>query len=486
MKVAFIVPYSEKTGNVARDLVYGCWCKGGRIGGTSFPPMPLLHCAGMLNSAGHETLVVDAQADGLSLPEVSRIIADCNVAVMLTSTTTLNDDCEYFAALKKAAPGLITIAYGGHVTAEPESSLTDPRRRGAIDIIIRREAEWVLRDLIDALSKGDASWKDVQGLAFLDEAGTCVVNPDYPLCQNLDLLPIADRSQLDPDKYFNPIISRRPFTTMQTSRGCPGRCTFCASPYFYGRVERAMSPERVLMEIDSCVQQGYKEIFFRDENFTTIPERVAAICEGILANKLDVTWICSTRVTHVNPEMLTLMRRAGCTTIRMGVESGSDEVLKRIGKGSNTSVIRQAFAWARQAGLRTHAHLMIGLPGDTRETLDRTIAFVNEIAPTLVTYGILTAYPGTPLFDSLRKKHPEIKDGTDIDLTQLHTQPLFNKAFCTLSNEELQWYVRHAYRSFYMRPSYIWERLKEVRSLEQFRRYVNAGVKVLRFSRGGD
>jgi anaerobic magnesium-protoporphyrin IX monomethyl ester cyclase len=486
MKAALIVPYTEKTGNVARDLVYGCWCKGGRIGGTSFPPMPLLQCAGVLQKAGHRTVLIDAQAEGLSLSQVQQRISDCGVAVMLTSTTTLNDDCEYLRALKAANNGLKTIVYGGHVTAEPESTLTDPRRKGSIDIIVRREAEWAIRDTVSALDLGNESWKSVNGLAFLDESGACVINPDYPLCENLDMLPIAERRLLNPDHYFNPIVSRKPFTTMQTSRGCPGRCIFCASPYFYGRVERAMSPERVLTEIEDCVKLGYKEIFFRDENFTTVPERVTAICEGIISRGLDVTWICSTRVTHVNLDMLKLMRRAGCNMLRMGVESGNDDILKRIGKGLRTDAIRRAFDWARNAKLRTHAHVMIGLPGDTRETLDSTIAFVKEITPTVVTYGILTAYPGTPLFDTLRKKIPEIKDGTDIDLTMLHTQPLFNQAFCSLSNDVLQWYVRHAYRSFYLRPRYIMDRLQEIHSFEQLSRYIHAGLKVLRFASGGD
>lgn len=486
MKVALIVPYTEKTDNVARDLVYGCWCKGGRIGGASFPPMPLLQCAGLLQKAKHLAILIDAQAEGLSLSRVQQCVSDCDIAVILTSTTTLNDDCEYLRALKAANPRLKTIAYGGHVTAEPESTLTDPRRKGSIDIIVRREAEWAIRDTVNALECGDESWKSVNGLAFLDESGACVINPDYPLCENLDELPVAERALLNPDRYFNPLVSRTPFTTMQTSRGCPGRCIFCASPYFYGRVERAMSPERVLAEIESCLKLGYKEIFFRDENFTTEPERVNAICEGIISRGLDLTWICSTRVTHVNPDMLSLMRRAGCNMLRMGVESGDDEVLKRIGKGSRTDTIRRAFDWARKAKLRTHAHMMIGLPGDTRETLDRTIAFVNELSPTLVTYGILTPYPGTPLFDVLKKKFPAIKDGTDIDLTMLHTQPLFNHAFCSLSNGELQWYVRHAYRSFYLRPHYVLDRLLEIRNMGQLKRHIRAGIKVLRFAGGGD
>ena len=487
MNIALIVPYTEKTGNVARDLVYGCWCKGGRIGGPSFPPMPLLHVAGLLNRTGYNTRLVDAQALGLTLSQTQDMIRDCQVGIMLTSTTTLNDDCAYFQALKSANPDLVTMAFGGHVTAEPESTLTDPRRVGAIDILVRREAEWIIRDVVQALDQGGGEeWRNVPGIAYLNDAGECVVNPNYPLCENLDELPIPDRTLLNPDHYFNPIVRTTPFTTMFTSRGCPGRCVFCASPYFYGRVERAMSSERVLEEIEACTNLGYREIFFRDENFTTSEKRVRDICEGILQRNLDISWTCSSRVTHLQPELLKMMRRAGCHTVRMGVESGNDEILKRIGKGTETDLIRRVFTWTKEAGIRSHAHMMIGLPGDTRQTLDKTIAFISEIKPSLVTYGILTAYPGTPLFESLRKKCPEIGDGTDIDLTSLHTQPLFNQAFCSLTNDELTWYVRHAYRSFYFRPGYIWERMKDVRDLGQLKRYAKAGIKVLRFASGGE
>lgn len=486
MKVALVVPYTPQSGNVARDLVYGCWCKGGRIGGTSFPPMPLLHVGGLLSQRGHQPLLLDAQAERLPLAVAQERIKDCRAAVILTSTTTLNDDCAYLAPFKQANPGLTVIAFGGHVTAEPCSSLAGGNRRGVLDIVVRREAEWIIADVVDELAKGGDGWKAVRGISYLEEDGSCVSNEDYPLCEDLDRLPMADRRQLRPDLYFNPFVLRQPFTTMFTSRGCPGRCLFCASPYFYGRVERAQSPARVLEEIEACLRLGYREIFFRDENLTTSAERVAAICEGILQRHLDVSWICSSRVTHLEPNLLKLMKRAGCHMLRMGVESGVDQVLKNIGKGTNVEIIEQAFVWAREARLSTHAHLMIGLPGDTRETLDQTLRFVKKIAPTMVTFGILTAYPGTPLFRSLRKKCPDIGDGTRIDLTKLHTQPLFNHVFCSLSNEELTWYIRHAYRSFYFRPYYLWQRLGDLRNWGRLRRYSRAGINVLKFALGGD
>jgi anaerobic magnesium-protoporphyrin IX monomethyl ester cyclase len=259
VKVALIVPYTPQSGNVARDLVYGCWCKGGRIGGASFPPMPLLHVGGVLAERGHQLVLLDAQAERLPLVQAQERIKNCSAAIILTSTTTLNDDCAYLAPFKQANPGLTVIAFGGHVTAEPCSSLLGGQRQGIIDIIVRREAEWIIMEVVDALAQGGDSWKSVRGISYLEEDGSCISNEDYPLCEDLDRLPIPDRKQLHPELYFNPFVLRMPFTTMFTSRGCPGRCIFCASPYFYGRVERAQSPARVLEEIEVCVRQGYRE-----------------------------------------------------------------------------------------------------------------------------------------------------------------------------------------------------------------------------------
>lgn len=483
MKVALLVPGSTYTGNVARDLIYGCWCKGNRIAGLTFPPLSTLVVGAVLQQSGHTVELIDAQAERLSIQAVQRRIKGFDAAVILTSTTTLNEDSLYLLNLKDEHKDLFTIAFGGHVTAEPESSLTGEGREGAIDVIARREPELIVKNVIGRLAAG-ADWRDLDGISYRDGQGKIISNPDAELISDLDTLPIADRNMLPKVTYFNPVVKRYPFTTMFTSRGCPGRCIYCASPYFYGRVERAQSAERVLAELEYCAGLGYKEIFFRDENFTTNRDRVMDICAGIRRRSLDLTWICSTRATHIDREMMVAMKASGCHMLRLGVESGVQELLNNVRKGVKLERLREVFAHAHEVGLQTHAHLMVGLPGETESTFKQTVRFVKEIDPTIATFGILTAYPGTPLFYQLRGQCPEVGDGTVMDLSVLHTQAFFNQQFCSLSPEQLAGMVRSAYRSFYLRPSYMLKRLLDLRSGSIAKQYLAAGIRVLEFSFG--
>ncbi len=482
MKVLALVPPSKFSKNVARDLVYGCWCKGKRIAGIKFPPMSLVSVATVLRDAGHDVELLDAAALGLTLEDINKTAAPYDAAIILTSTMTLNEDASILQELKAANPHLKTICFGGHVTAEPESSLS----RDGIDIIVRRESEYVIRDLVDAMAKGGKDWQEVNGISFKDNGG-CRHNPDYPLIDNLDTLPIPDRSMLPKDvDYFNPVVKRMPYTTMFTSRGCPGQCTFCSSPTFYGRSLRFRSAETVIREVQEIERLGYKEIFFRDEIFTASKKRVMDVCKGIKDKNIDITWICSARIGSVDLEMMKAMKGAGCHMLRLGVESGVQGLLDSVKKGITVEQTRQTMDWAHQVGMDVHAHMMIGLPGESSDTLKETMRFIREVDPTIVTFGIMTPYPGTPLFEEIRRKHPEIGDGTNADLSMLHTTSFYNEYFTDLTPEELSEYIRKVYKNFYMRPGYVLKWLGRVKSVDEFKRVVLAGTQVFEFIQGGD
>ncbi len=481
MKVLILIPPSKYSKNVARDLVYGCWCKGKRIAGIQFPPLSLLTLATVLKEAQISVDLLDATAEGANIDDIKAQIKNYNFVVMLTSTMTLNEDASILNELKKVNSELKTIVFGGHVTAEPKSTL----EREGIDIVIRREGEFIIRDLLLAF-KNNKNWQDCKGISFMkDEKYVC--NDDYPWIENLDELPIPDRSILNKNiHYYNPIVKRMPYTTMFTTRGCPGLCTFCSSPTFYGRKVRAMSAPRVMKEIRECVRLGYKEIFFRDEIFTAFKDRVYEICDTIIKEKIDLTWICSARVNSLDKEMMAKMKEAGCHMLRLGVESGVQELLDNVKKGIKIEQTEQVFKWAHEVGIDTHAHMMIGIPGETKDTIEQTIKFITKIEPTIVTFGILTPYPGTPLFDDLREHGFEFGDGTCIDLSKLHTHSFYNEKFTSLSSEELQGYIRKVYRKFYLRPSYIWKWLRRINSLDELKRVVLAGTNVLGFIWGKD
>ena len=481
MKTLILIPPSKHSKNVARDLVYGCWCKGKRIAGIQFPPLSLLSLVTVLREVKIDTELLDAAVEDLSLDDIKKRADRYDFVIMLTATMTLNEDAVILNEFKKVNNNLTTIVFGGHVTAEPKSSL---ERRG-IDIVVRREGEFVIRDLLLAF-KNKENWQDCPGISFIKD-GKYIQTDDYPWIEDLDKLPIPDRSVLNTDiHYYNPIVKRMPYTTMFTTRGCPGLCTFCSSPTFYGKNIRAMSAERVMKEIRECVRLGYKEIFFRDEIFTAFKERVHEICDTIIKEKIDITWICSARINSVDKEMMKKMKQAGCHMLRLGVESGVQELLNNVKKGIKIEATEQVFRWAHEVGLDTHAHMMIGIPGETKNTIETTIKFIKKIDPTIVTFGILTPYPGTPLFDDLREHHPEFGDGTCMDLSKLHTHSFYNEHFTSLSSEELQKYIRKVYRKFYLRPSYIWRWLKRVKSLDELKRVILAGTNVLGFVFGKD
>lgn len=481
MKVMVLNPPSRHSKNVIRDLFYGCWCKGKRIAAARFPPSTLLYIVTVLQNEGHKVTLLDTQADDKDLEDVKSIVQGQKPEAIIipTSTMTFREDAETMRELKDLVD-TTTLAFGSHTTFLPKASLG----QGGFDYIVMREPEYIIRDFINSMDKG-RDYRKTKGIGFR-RGREIVINPPYPFIQNLDELPIPDRKPILKYSYFNPLVKKLPWTTAITSRGCPGRCTFCTSPGFYGNTWRARSPENVVHEMEELSKLGYKEIFFRDETFTANPKRTQEICSLIRERAIDMEWICSARVGTVNKEIMKEMRKAGCHMLRFGVESGDQRILDNINKGIKIDLTRKTFKWANDIGMETHAHTMIGCTGETRETIQKTIKFLKEIDPTTLTMGIFTPYPGTKIFEEVKKVAPEIEDGSECDLSRLHQTGFYNYVFTELSDRELGRALQKAYRSFYLRPGYILKRLRGIKSLDEFRRVVSAGLEVMSFSFGND
>lgn len=472
MRVLVLNPLSRSTKNIIRDLIYGCWCKGKRIGGAKAPPLSLLYVATVLKQDGFDIEFADAMAE----QKESFDIKDFDAVIISTSTMSFNEDASYLGELKKINPRLKTIVFGSHPTFMPEYCLS----KKSVDFIVRREPEFIIRDLLRAISK-KKDWKKVKGIGYR-EGKNVKINEFYPFIKNLDDLPIPDRGLLPKDvDYFNPIIKRMPYTTAMTSRGCPGMCTFCNVPDFYGGSFRFRSAESVIEEIKQIVDKGYREIWFRDETFTVYKKRNNVVYDYLIKNKVDLTWICNARVGTINKQEMMVMKKAGCHMIKFGVESGVQRILDNVKKNIDVRETKRIFKAANDVGMDTHAHVMLGMPGETKETIKATIKFVKGINPTTATFGICTPYAGTPLFKEVSKKDPSIKDGSSIDLTKLHTSGYFNKYFTKLTPEELERYERKAYRAFYFRPGYVLKWLTKIDSIDQFKRVLLAGSNVFSF-----
>lgn len=461
-----------------RDVIYGCWCKGRRIGGLKLPPIGLLIIASVLKKDGFDTTFMDAGLAGADYQSIISSAGEFDAVVTSTSTHTILEDQDCLLEMKARNPNLFSIVFGPRPTFLPELVL----KSGAYDMCIQREGDFVIRDVLRCHRDGGTEdWKNVKGISFLNEDQETVVNEEYPLIKDLDDIAYPDRSMLPRNvDYFNPVALRFPLTTMMISRGCPAKCTFCLSPYFYGSRVRYRSTENVMEELREIVRLGYKEVFFRDETFTVNKRRVTEVCEAMVAEGIDITWTANARVGMLDRELTRTMKRAGCHTIKFGIESGSQTIVDRIQKGINLEEAVETFKWLKEEGINTHAHFIAGHPGETREELDETIAFIKRLPASTISMGILTPYPGTPQFDDLVDDHPEVLDPAHADFARPDNGYLASLG-CEMEPEEIEKGVERGYKAFYLRPSYLAGWIPKIKSFDHFKRLTISGATIFQF-----
>lgn len=482
--VLVVNPLSRDARSVVRDVVYGCWCKGKRIAGATVPPFALLQVATCIKGSGIPVTFIDAQASGTPIEEYADEICQAAGLVISTSTMSFLEDVAYIKRLKTINPGLITVVFGSHPTFRPDHTLSFPE----IQIAVRHEPYFsITRFFRDSFSAASENALQTPGISYRNQEGKITHNPEI-FETNLDILPIPDVSFLPKGfDYFNPVVKRTPYITTTTSWGCPGKCLFCPAPTFDGPQIRYKSADYVLRELAYYQNMGFKEVYFRDETFFILQERDSAICREMIRRQLDLTWIANARVGMINGEMMKLAMDAGCHLIKFGVESGVQSVLDRSKKGYQLNQAFDIFRVAREIGMDTHAHIMLGMPGDTRKTIQETIRFVtHDLQPTTATFGICTPYPGTPLFEEVFRKSPAIGYGTGVNLKNLHLDGTFNETFCAVSGKDLSNFVRLAYRRFYCRPSYFLKMAGKMMTVHDLKRVALAGTRILDFIFRGD
>ncbi len=482
-KIVVVNPMTTRTKNVVRDVVYGCWCKGKRIGGATVPPFVLLQIASCLKAAGFEVVFLDAQAEQRAVTDYADLLAGVDLVILSTSTMSFTDDVEYIREVKRLAPGARAAVFGSQPTFLPESVLAFPE----VDFAIRHEPYFAAVDLARAVA-GDMPIEAVPNLSRRAQGGGEVVSAPEVFETDLDRLPIPDVDMLPRGvDYFNPIVTRLPYITTTTSWGCPGKCAFCTAPAFDGPKVRFKTAGYVVRELAYYQEKGFREVYFRDDTFFVNPKRELAIFEGMRERGLDLAWIANARVGMISESMMESARAAGCHLIKFGIESGVQEILDRSRKGYKVERAVATFAAARRIGVDTHAHVMLGMPGETAETMERTIEYVvNTLRPTTATFGICTPYPGAPLFEEVRAVHPQIGDGTSVNLETLHLDGFYNQFYTSLRPEELGRAVRRAYRRFYARPGYVLGWLARLRSPHDLRRVSIAATNLLDFCFRGE
>jgi len=468
-------------------------------------PQVSLAQMGALLDPDYTIEIVDAIATRMSWSEFEALLREKRPRYYLTQVTasTLTNDM-YGVFLAKEV-GAQTIAFGTHVTPMTRETM---QQYPALDFVLRGEPEVTLRELLDVLERqapsdprivkllretgtewvlsgngagGDRSLAKVKGLAWRDK-GAIVVNEERPFIPNLDDLPLPLHHLLPLDSYRIPLI-RGPYTFIVTSRGCTAGCKFCIKHVSYQYTVRLRSPENIVEELWRLHDLGIHNIHMYADLFTVSREQVVGLCNLILQEGLKIRWTCNSRVDYVDREMLHLMAKAGCWFISWGIESANEGILKSIHKGYRQEQVGQALRWAKEAGIRNWGYFIIGLPGETEESIRETIAFSKKLPLDLALFHIAAPYPGTPFFFEV-VENGWFRPGTRWEEVDMDESTVLD--YPGLPAERLEYWQQRAFREWAVRPGPIWTYLKMLASdPSTLRSAIDVGLQHLGWTRGG-
>ncbi len=426
------------------------------------PPLGLAYLAAVLKNASHQVELIDANALRIRPDEVVLKTRSLSPEVVgITCVTPLFPVVTQICrSLKSAIPSVRIVVGGPQVTIMPELTMENP----AFDFGIEGEAEITFPRLLDTIAKG-ARPDSLGGVLFRE--GERVVRTGPAEVMPIDEIPFPLRDILPNDRYFDMTTEARRVSSIMTARGCPYRCSFCER-YIRGGHYRARSAENVVVELHELVTKyGCTEVVIYDDTFTANKKRAAEICEKILERGLKFRWDCRTRVDCVEPELLKLMARAGCSRISYGVESAEAKVLGLFNKKITVEQVERAFAWTRSAGIKILAYFMLGAPDETRDSIDRTLALSRRLSPDFAYFSIVVPYPGTDLYDHALSKgmirSDYWKEYVRSEGSAKAPLPMF--AHDDVTREYLVSALRSAYLRFYARPGYIARRFRSIKNL---------------------
>ena len=411
-----------------------------------FIPLGIAYLGAVAEKEGHEVTVIDCQAEKLNYEAFrERIKRTPSDAIGVTATTLLYKSAmKLIDTAKQEHPQATTMLGGSHGTFWDENALNE---YPSLDIVVRREGETTFTELLNKLQT-KTGINNVQGITYRNKTGKITRNPDRPFIENLDDLPFPAHHLLPLDalKRMGKILF-----PLMTSRGCVFWCDFCSTVRMFGRGYRWRSAENVVDEMEMIHNKyGIDQFTFYDDAFSVNRKRVIKICEELHTRKLDLTWDCGTRVDMVDRELLTTMHNAGCIAVWLGVESGSEIILNAMNKGIKLNQTRQAYKTAHEVGLMTIANVVIGFPGETEQTAKTTINFVKELNPDDVGFYIATPYPGTPMYEQVKKNGwLKVTDFNKYDTAG----PTFETPWLTM--EQLAKIRYKAYQDFYLRLGYV-------------------------------
>lgn len=443
-----------------------------------WPQVSLAQMAALLHP-DYSLKVIDANAERMSWSEFSRLLDEYQPKYYLTQLTAPTLENDMYGVFLAKARRATTITFGTHVTPIPRETM---RPYPALDYALVGEPDLTLRDLIDHLEmKTDQRSPEIQRIfenhdpqyrpAYQDDGSLdmfgikglawrkgdeIIVNFPRPFIASLDDLPVPMHELLPWKKYRMPMI-KGPFTFIVTSRGCPAGCTYCIKHVSYQYSTRLRSPELLMTEMWQLKKMGINNIHMYSDLFTVNRDQVVELCTRMIQENIQVKWTCNSRVDYVDDEMLQLMGKAGCHMISWGIESGNEQILRHARKGAYPDKAEKSLRSAKKAGIMNWGYFIIGLPGETEETILQTISFAKRLPLDIALFHVAAPYPGTPFFFEVVKEN-WFRKGTRWEMVDMDKGTVLD--YPGLTAEQLLYWQKRAFREWALRPGPAFTYLK--------------------------
>lgn len=364
------------------------------------PPLGLAFVAASLEKAGYQAAILDNYNLKKPIEEVKQELKrlEPEIVGITCGSVTYRRCLETAQAVKEVLPSCNVVVGGWQPTYMPESLLDYPE----IDYLVMGEGEQAMVQLANSLTNGKKSdVAKIPGVAYRNNGEIVKTAPTF--MQELDQIPFPARHLLPMEIYDRiiPYLDASPVDTMNVIRGCPYHCAYCETKKLWGPTCRAFSPKRVAAEIEHLVQNfGSRGVYFVGDNFTINKKRTIQLC-NLMKKKLDIKWVCDTRVDQISRDLLKEMKSAGCQTIWFGVESGSARILEKLNKKITLEQISHAFKLCKQEGIQLACSFMVGIPGETVEDMNATFKFARKLDPDWCQFNTYVAVPGSKLYDEI-------------------------------------------------------------------------------------
>jgi radical SAM superfamily enzyme YgiQ (UPF0313 family) len=436
------------------------------------PSLGLGYIAAVLERNGFEVKILDANVEAISPAKLASYLRQKgwraqHIGITATSHS-IPTALAMAGACKEAMPDSKVTLGGVHPTILPEETLS----REAVDFVVRGEGEFPYLDLVRG-----RRIQDIEGLSYKRE-GQQFHNLILGRVADLDQLP-SPAFHLMPIHKYRPAIGtyrRLPVMGVVGSRGCPFNCTYCASPAFWGKTVRFRSARNIFEEIAFLVKEyQIREIQLLDDTFTVARGRIIELCELLLKADFRISWSCNSRVDSADDDLLKVMKAAGCHSISYGIESADKEMIERIKKRISLEQARRAIALTKKNAITCRASFMFGNPGETWETMEKTVRFALETMPDFVVFNIIRPYPGTEVYQWALERGGLMREKWYM---APESGPIMRLP--GLSRRDLVKAQSQAMRRFYLRPRYALSRVSRMHSLRDIQMYLEGFVNILR------